>query len=482
MLNVAIIDANEKANRAYAGLASSVVAGWLTWECKQAQVTVVPPEEADLVLLCFSGALDYVENCRRYLKRYGIEPSAARRQGRPYVITGGPADAIPFAALEIADALAVGEAYTFVRQVLGLVTAGQRIAAVRDFIVAYPHAIERSQLAGLERDRDRPWLLVAEAPKLASPDAWVDWAGVPPVRSDDKVVRLIGSKGCHFKCAFCATTYRQTYRKNENEAQVLGQLRALKRQGERVQILSNDPLNLPYFRAISSRLDSQSFTVQEVKDRDNRMAIIRSGVGIARFGVEGVSPRIRKAFGKPITDDELIDALVHLHEHKINTHMFFIVGSPYETADDWADFRSLYERLTRTLHRGICRVKMTTFVPTPPAPLARYVPDLTYEREVTRFRSWVSGNAASRHMVYIQGRGGRTHTANVAEQLAVPLALAETLVSSPDGTVDLAPTLEEFRRMTAEVVAWPLPDTTRWKVGNVYRAKMTSPRGEPVAD
>lgn len=475
MLSVAIVDANEKANKAYAGLTSSVVSGWLAWECKQATIDLVPPERADVVLLCFSGALDYVENCRRYLKRHGIEPSAAKRGGRPYVVTGGPADAIPFAALEMADALAVGEAYTFVRQLLGLIVARQSVDEVRDFIVAYPHAIERSQLAGLERDRERPWLLVAEAPKLATPDDWVDWAGVPPVRSDDKVVRLIGSKGCHFKCGFCATTYRQTYRRNEDEAQVLGQLRALKRQGERVQILSNDPLNLPYFRAVSSKLDSQSFTVQEVKDRENRMAIIRSGVGIARFGVEGVSPRIRKAFGKPISDDELIDTLVHLHQAKINTHMFFIVGSPYETADDWAAFRQLYERLTRALRSGICRIKMTTFVPTPPAPLARYVPDLTYERELMAFRQWVSGNAASRHMVYIQGRGGRTHTANVAEQLAIPLPLAQELVASPLGTVDLAPTLTDFRRLTAEVVAWPLRDEVRWKVGNVYRHKMTAP-------
>lgn len=474
MLSVAIIDANEKANRAYANLTSSVVAGWLAWECQQARIPLAAPGNADLILLCFSGALDYVENCRRYLKRFGIEPRASHRAHRPYVITGGPADAIPFAALEIADALAVGEAYTFVRQLLSLIVAGQSIPAIQEFIAAYPHAIERSQLTGLERDRGRPWLLANEAPKLASPDDWVDWDGVPPVRSDDKVVRIIGSKGCHFKCAFCATTYRQTYRKNENAAAVVGTLRALKRQGERVQILSNDPLNLPYFRTISSALDSQSFTVQEVKDRENRMAIIRSGVRIARFGVEGVSPRIRNAFGKPISDDDLIDALLHLHEHRINTHMFFIVGSPYETADDWIAFRALYERLTRTLANGICRVKMTTFVPTPPAPLARFVPDLTYEREVASFRDWVSGNAASRHMVYIQGRGGRAHTANVAEQLAIPLPMAEELVSSPDGTVDLAPTLDDFRRMTAEVIAWPLPDATRWKVGNVYRAKMTN--------
>jgi hypothetical protein len=306
----------------------------------------------------------------------------------------------------------------------------------------------------------------------------VDW-DTPPVRSDDKVVRLIGSKGCHFKCGFCATTYRQTYRRNENEGQVLGQLLALKAQGERVQIVSNDPLNLPYFRRVASRLDSQSFTVQEVQDPENRRAIIRSGVGIARFGIEGISPRIRKAFGKPISDDEIVELLVDFHRAKVNTHMFYIVGSPYETAEDWAHFRTLYERLTRVLHTGICRVKFTTFVPTPPAPLARYVPDLTYDREMTALRNWISGNAASRHMVYIRGRGGVKHTANVAEQLAIPLALATELVHDARGTVDLAPTFADFQRLTSEVVAWPLAPETRWKIGNVYRGRMTGERVTP---
>lgn len=478
MLSVGIADANARANRQYAGLAASVVAGWLRWECERAGVAPVPPREADVILLCFSGALDYAASCRRELKRHGVEHRAAARGRRPYVITGGPADAIPFAALEIADALAVGEAYTFARQILSLVMAGQDVRALREFAVAYPHAIERSQVEPLARDAARPWLLADAAPKLAEPDGWVDWAGVPPVRSDDKVVRVIGSKGCHFKCGFCATTYRQTYRRNEDEGRVLGQIGALKRAGERVQILSNDPLNLPYYRRVSHRMDSQSFTVQEVKDPGNRRQIIRSGVGIARFGVEGISERIRVAFGKPIADDELLAVLRDLHAAKINTHMFFIIGSPYETADDWRLFRAFYERAGRELRTGLCRVKLTTFVPTPPAPLARYVPDLTYEREQLRFREWISANAASRHLIYIAGRGGRTHTANVAEQLAIPLDVAERLVADGDECADLAPTLDDFRRLTAEVVRWPLPDTTRWKVGNVYRAKMLRPVAE----
>lgn len=209
---------------------------------------------------------------------------------------------------------------------------------------------------------------------------------------------------------------------------MLGALQNLKAAGERVQLVSNDPMNLPYFRRINTKLDSQSFTVMEMSDDANRAAIIRSGVGIARFGVEGISERIRKAFAKPIGNDHLLDVLADLHAHKINTHMFFIVGAPGESAQDWQEFREFYDRLARTIRNGICRIKFTTFVNTPPAPLARFVPDLTYEREMESMRDWIGKNAASRHLVYVRGRGGKSHTVNVAEQLAISNSEAMRLV------------------------------------------------------
>lgn len=469
MLTVGLVDANEKAGREWAGIASSVIGGWLRWEAERVGLSFGSPATADVVLLVFAGALDYIENTARELRRVGIDPDSARRQGRPYIITGGPIDATPLTALSIADALAVGEAYAFIRMLFQMIVGGAAVEDIQAWVTEYPHAIERGQVAGLARDPRHPWLLAKTAPKLARPDTYIDW-GVPPVRSDDKVVRVIGSKGCHFKCTFCATTYRQTYQRNENEGQVLGTLAALKKRGERVQIVSNDPLNLPYYRRIKTRLDSQSFTVQEMQDADNRRAVIRAGIGIARFGVEGISERIRKAFAKPIANDELLAILAELHAHKVNTHMFFIVGAPYETTDDWQELREFYARLATTIRSGICRIKLTTFVNTPPAPLARYVPGLMYEQEQARFRDWVSGNAASRHLVYVRGRGGKTHLANVAEQLAVPVTVVTPLAAS--ACVDLAPTLEEARRLTWEVVEWPLPVELRWRMGEVYRKKM----------
>ncbi len=468
-MHLALIDANEKANKEYAGVASSVVSGWLKWECQQAGIALYPPASADIVFLVFAGALDWQAECTAYLRRNRIEPNAKRRQCRPYIIAGGPCDAIPFTALSVADAITVGEGYAFVRELLAMLD-GASVDDVRQWIITYPHAIERAQVEALRRDPARPWLLSTDAPSLAVPDERIDW-GVPPVRSDDKVVRIIAEKGCHCKCAFCATTYRQRHQQNDNEARVLGALQNLKAAGERVQLVSNDPMNLPYFRRISTKLDSQSFTVMEMSDDANRAAIIRSGVGIARFGVEGISERIRKAFAKPISNDHLLSVLADLHTHKINTHMFFIVGAPGESAQDWQEFREFYDRLARTIRNGICRIKFTTFVNTPPAPLARFVPDLTYEREMESMRDWIGKNAASRHLVYVRGRGGKSHVANVAEQLAISSSEALHLVEA-HGSIDLLPTIDDARRAIWEVVDWPISTEVRWKIAATYGRRM----------
>lgn len=472
VLKVAIVDANEHANRLYAGQASSVVGQWLAWEMDRAGVQQSAADAADIILLAFAGALDWSQECRRALRRAGVLADAARRNGRPYVIAGGPVDAIPITALAQADAVAIGEGYYLVRELLSRVIADDSAADIDDWLRAYQHAITRSQLAEVAMDPERPWLMLNPPGEIATPDARIDWS-VPPVKSDDKVVRVIGSKGCHFKCGFCATTYRQQYAMNPHESRVLRTVGRLVAAGERVQILSNDPLNIPWFRNVSARLDSESFTVAEVADRANRAAIIRSRPRMARFGVEGLSERVRRAFGKPIASDALVELLADFHGHGINTHLFFIVGAPYESATDWAEFRDLYRRLGLTLRKGLCRIKLTTFIPTPPAPLTRYVPGAAYERRMADLRHWIGANAASRHIVYVRGRGNDTRVASVAEQLGVGHDVAQRLCAS-DETIDLAPRVEDFSRLQHGLVSWPIESRRRWQVSETYRRRMAA--------
>jgi hypothetical protein len=471
VLTLAIVDANEKTNRAYADLPASVVSTWLAWECRQADVPLVSAREADVILLAYAGSIDWRAGCVSDLRRLGIEPNPDRRALRPYIIAGGPVDATPMTALSVADALCVGEGYRLVRGLLALLKSGNSLADLRSWLRDYPHAIEGAQVRGLRRDPERPWLLAETPEPLASPDTEIDWS-VPPTRSDDRVVRVLGSKGCRTHCAFCATSYRQPYAVNPDGTGVVAALTSLKRRGERVSLMSNDPADLPWYPDITVPLDSESFTVREIADPANRRALIRHGVGVARFGVEGLSERIRRAWGKPVANDDIVSLLTELHAAGVTTHLFLIVGAPYETEADWAEWRQFWERLGRALHRGLCRAKMTTYLPTPPAPLARYVPSLAYVDRVASFRRWVSGNAASRHLHYVAPRLGPSHVADVAEQLSVSREVAARLASGE--TTDLAPTVEDARRLPWEIVRWPARPETRWRIAETYRGRMAA--------
>ena len=151
----ALIDANERTNKQWDGITSSVVGGWLQWEAKKAGIVLSPPAEADAVLLVYAGAVEFLKGCRPALRRLGIEPNPLKRGRTPYVVTGGAVDSSPTTALSVADAVVVGEGYRSVRAMLSAASPSE---LARQFVES-EFAIEHSQVAGLEVEEKRPWLL-----------------------------------------------------------------------------------------------------------------------------------------------------------------------------------------------------------------------------------------------------------------------------------------------------------------------------------
>lgn len=476
MYSFGIIDANETPRdigEGWIDSVTSIVGQWLKWEIEKRDLSLVEPQNADILFLVHAGAIDWTQNCRRYLKRAELEYRANNRVG-PYVIAGGAVDVMPFTALEIADALAIGEAYNFVRAILDKVEAGGRLDIIRQWIIDYDHAIERTQISDIKRDNVRPWLLHEQPDEpLATPDRDVDWDSPPPVRNPDGVTRIVGSKGCWLKCKFCATTYRQPFQKNEDEQRILHKVGRMTDMGERVQIVTNDVASLPYLDRVSDygRLSNQSLTIKGVSEEKYLKAIIRAGLKVARFGVEGLSERIRTAFGKPISNDRLLSILRFFHTNKRNSHMFYIINVPYEREQDWLEFREFYDNLRRVVDWGVCRLKYTAFVPAPPAPLARFVSPLNYSYKMDTLKEWQGYNAASRHILNIWGRREKSTLVDWSDVLQVPPQTLQDFVSETE-TTDLAPTLEDAYRLPWEIIGWPQTVEQRWHLGEVYKQHM----------
>jgi radical SAM superfamily enzyme YgiQ (UPF0313 family) len=381
-------------------------------------------------------------------------------------------DATPFLALKYANALAVGEAYQFVREILSLIKKGGTIEDVRDWILQYPHAIEQAQIRGLRRDKIKPWLLTTKPTTLASPNTRIDWIGPPPILSDDNTIRLIASKGCLGKCLFCATTWRQQYQCHDVPSQILARGKRLAKQDQRVMLITNDLAALPWFDDIDFPIDSSSLSVKYLLgDQSIKPTLARIRAKRLRFGIEGVSDRLRAAVGKAIDGDGLIDLMDYLmNDCRQGTHLFYIVGLPFETKEDWEEFRDFYYRLVRRVDAMLCRIKFTAFEVAPPSPLARFVISPCYYERFAETYDWICRNAARRHFTHIKPYKTKSLSRELAATLGIERGLALRLIEQ--GNFDLAPTIEEAERMPWEIIEWPIATARRWKMAERYRKRL----------
>jgi len=462
MLSVAIVDANAKANKNYSQYQlTSVVSRWLEWECQKKNINIVDMGKADIVFVCHAGIVDWVKRIK----------TIRSKAPRGYLITGGAIDTAPLTALKYCDAVVIGEAYRFVRHILNLCRRENSIDAIREFIIQYEHAIERSQISELERDMQNLCLLQDIPSHLASPDEFVDW-NVPPVLSDDDCVRLIASKGCRMKCKFCATTWRQPYLVSPYGKRLAAIASRLQSEKRKVMLITNDAAALPFLGEVAhTKLSAQSLSYHALKDESVIMDIIKSKPRIVRIGVEGISHRIRVAVGKPILTDRLLFILKMFQKARINTHLFFIHGMPYTNDSDWEEFKDLYLQLVSQCKWGITRLKFTTFNPQPPTPMTRFIQPANQDTKMQKFLEWAKFNCATKHIMRIQGRRNKKWQLDYGDTFDVSKSYIEFMQSSRD-TTDIAPSLGEFGRLGSELVRWPSSAKTRWLLGNKYKQMM----------
>lgn len=462
-------------------IAVGMPAQWLHWELQQAGIERYPATEADVIFYTFSSSLKFLSTSRKVFSEVGVEPLAEKRQGQPYVVVGGTVDATPFNALRVADAVGVGEGYRLVRKMLRCKTVDE----LKALLIADEHAIERSQIADVRWDDVRPWLLSEPAQQLARPDSWVDWS-TPDVRGDDGITRVIGSKGCHLKCAFCSTTYRQEYavRPIEDLKQRVEYWsdQRIEENGKMVkhrpQIVSNDPLNIPGFEQINGKLAFASVTLMELMNDDHFKTLMRSRPKLIRIGVEGVSERIRQYFGKPIKSRTLMDRMALSHEYGVNTKTFWIINAPYETAADWRGWFPQWQYFTDIVQKGIHRIKLTPFSPSPPAPLSRFIcnPDKIIQQDAVDQLFWHLNYKDSKRRILIDGIPlAHTQHGIVHEQMQLrPGCYLPDFSALPkdERTIDLAPTAEDFSRLPSEIIDWPIKQSTRYRIGSIYKKRM----------
>ena len=339
-MKIAILDANYAQER-YSGLAAS----WLRWELERNNISECEKCEADF-LLCTVSSQQGISQLRGALQR-------AKNKTAKIIIGGGGAWA-PAVFDEIADVVCVGEGARFVRTLL---TEGYKTA------LGLPESWIPKDITTVIPFEEFPWEM-------------------PPLNHPDGTVRVFGSRGCKYKCLFCQTGWEASYRVNPDPARLQRQIDGLERRRWRVAIVTNDGAEEGVKLA-----GQQEFLSVRLSTLKRLLPITRRVAKSVRIGVEGISERLRKAVGKPVGNEDLLDATFNLLANGVGVRWFFIPGLPGETDADYNDLRFLVREL-RKLPKGCVMMNFHSFIPQPATPLAVLPLVDDYWERFDEFRRW----------------------------------------------------------------------------------------------
>lgn len=267
-------------------------------------------------------------------------------RGRP-VIMGGFEGYFSASYLAWADAVVVGEGWEFIR------------------------AWARDGDGALALD-----CVATRARPSARPSYSIPWQLAPLVRvpGRERYYYLAG-RGCKGRCSFCATAAVQPYA-NAPQGLVNGAVRFVEARGRgKLTLITNDS---------SPVRQSPVVNAQSVRVRDYLRAPGRYKATMLRFGIEAWTEEQRRAWHKPIANEEILELLHVTGKHRQSCELFFLVGYPGWSMADVEAFAEMLPADAR--NSPAVRVKCTYLDPCPHTELASVTvnPDYCDTREVFR--------------------------------------------------------------------------------------------------
>jgi hypothetical protein len=367
-VSFAVLDCNYK-DQSVQGLAAS----WLRWEAHRANIPLVEPSEADIILTTVSSQQG-ISDLKRAIKSL-----------RGAIVLGGGGAYAPAIFDPYIRCACVGEGARFVQT---LFRAGTAAA------YALPEAWCPGEDRAVIPNQDFPW-------------------DIPPLQHPDGTIRLFGARGCRYRCAFCQTGWEQGYHANPDLQTLERRFLALERAQRRVAVVTNDGgdghAGGGQQEFLSIRFDGLVPLLP---------TLTRAKCKSVRIGVEGVSERLRDAVGKPVPTNELVDVCHLLAARGIGVRLFFITGLPGESADDYIEMRSLIQGLSRN-EKGAIMLNFHAFIPQPATPLC--IPpleDFYWERFEDLRRWFFDGPGFTRRVQIIPPARYKGRIARACESMA----------------------------------------------------------------
>ncbi|RLF14182.1 MAG: hypothetical protein DRJ97_06740, partial [Thermoprotei archaeon] len=120
----------------------------------------------------------------------------------------------------------------------------------------------------------------------------------------------------------------------------------------------------------------------DLLSREAFEVMVKGGLKTITMAPEAGSERLREALGKPIDDEALIDAAARAKEAGVERlKLYFMVGLPWETLEDYEEAKALLDKLLRIGFTSL-HVSVSVFIPKAGTPF-QWLP-LASRRSVVR--------------------------------------------------------------------------------------------------
>ena len=181
------------------------------------------------------------------------------------------------------------------------------------------------------------------------------WYGGYTGRWTFKCASAIVSRGCPFRCRFCASQRFWSHRYLVcSPEHVVDEMRWLARHGARSVYFRDSTFNVnkKWLREFCAAKRRAGLRMRwlcnsrvDTLDEEQLALMAEAGLEALYFGVESGSQRILDYYGKGTTVEQAREAFRLCHKHRVATAAYFMIGAPIETRADIEESRRLAHEL-----------------------------------------------------------------------------------------------------------------------------------------
>ena len=354
-----------------------------------------PLRDFDIVGFSLQYELCYT-NVLNMLDLGGIPLSRAeRKEGHPLIIAGGPCCFNPAPLVNFIDAFVIGEGEEVIGEIVAAVREGKKNSLSRNNLIN-----ELAKIPGVYIPAVHVKNEIIKKRTVNDLNLWTHPLKpiVPLMQTIHDRITLEIARGCTRGCRFCqAGMLWRPYRERNTSLLMEMAEKMLAAAGhEEISLLSlssgdyscleplvKNLMNRYYQKRValalpSLRVESLNETLMEEIKRIRKTSFT--------LAPEAGTDKMRLIINKGNTSEDLLSTVDKIFAAGWKSiKLYFMLGLPYETQDDWEGIVNLgYEALRAAKNRGQVTISLSTFVPKPHTPFQweRQISlEETYERQ-----------------------------------------------------------------------------------------------------